>query len=68
MPQEISEAELKAEDAIWAEALSRHAGEFATLKAQAWEDVKAGKSLPMFDERGDWRRIGRHDDYDQRLR
>ena len=51
---EVTETELEAEDAVWDAALARHADEFAKLKAQAREDVEAGKSLPMFDERGEY--------------
>lgn len=55
MPDKVSEAELEAEEVVWEDALARHADEFAQLKAQAREDVKAGKSLPMFDERGEYK-------------
>jgi hypothetical protein len=51
---DISADELAAEDATWEAALTHHADTFAELKAQALADIAAGKTVPMFNERGDF--------------
>ncbi|MBI5653369.1 MAG: hypothetical protein HZC40_23425 [Chloroflexi bacterium] len=51
---DLSEAELTAEDAVWEKTLSRHAEKFAALKVQAKADVKRHKSAPMFNKRGEF--------------
>lgn len=49
---DLSEAELEAEDRVWEETFERHADKFAALKAQAKADVA----------------IGKHDDYDRKIK
>lgn len=51
---EVSAEELAAEDALWETSMSRHADQFAVLKAQAKADAKAKKTVPMFNERGEF--------------
>lgn len=51
---EVSAEELAAEDALWETSMSRHADQFAALKAQAKADVKAKKTVPMFNEKGEF--------------
>ncbi len=50
----LSEAVLEAEDRVWQETLTRHADKFAALKAQAEADIAAGRTMPMFDENGEF--------------
>lgn len=51
---EASAEELAAEDTLWEASMSRHADQFAALKAQAKADVKAKKTFPMLNERGEF--------------
>ena len=51
---DVTDAELAAEDVIWEAAMARHADKFTALKARAKADMQAGKSQPMFDERGEF--------------
>jgi hypothetical protein len=53
MDGDISNEDLVAEDALWEAAMIRHADQFAALKPQAKAEVRAGKILPMFDDRGE---------------
>ncbi len=50
----ISDEELAVEDALWEASMGRHAERFAALKAQAKADVKTLRSVPMFDETGEF--------------
>lgn len=50
----ISDEELAAEDALWEASLARHADQFAALKAQAKADVKAHRTVPMFNDQGEF--------------
>ncbi len=50
----LTEAELEAEDRMWEEMMERHADKFAALKAQAKAEVAAGKTIDAFDENGEF--------------
>jgi uncharacterized protein YfeS len=52
--EQISDEELATEDALWESSMIRHADRFATLKTQAKADVKAGRTAPMFNGRGEF--------------
>lgn len=52
--EDVSDAELAAEDVQWEAMLTRHADTFTALKAQALTDINAGKTVPMFNERGEF--------------
>ncbi len=50
----LSEAELEAEDRVWEEMMERHADKFAVLEAQAETDIVAGRTIDVFDENGEF--------------
>lgn len=50
----ISDEELAAEDLVWEASMRRQADRFAALKTQAKVDVRARRTAPMFNERGEF--------------
>jgi hypothetical protein len=48
-----SEEQLRAEDALWGAAKARHGDRVAALAQAALEEIAAGETRPMFDERGE---------------